>query len=151
MYVCFPFFHIRPPANPVLDLTLAINQFKMQFPNTISHSLRVICAIALITLITPTIAAPMPLSHTMNYPVSGPAPESLSDELPHTELSWMGLTICWNLGVCKRSLRGLDISRKETYSWDRNWYILANGESKSYLVPDERDWGHTCASRWVCK
>lgn len=57
----------------------------MQLLNTISSSLRIIFAITLFVLSAPTIAVPMPLSHTVSYPVSG-AHESLSDELPHTEL-----------------------------------------------------------------
>ncbi|KAJ8071473.1 hypothetical protein OCU04_001793 [Sclerotinia nivalis] len=54
----------------------------MQFLNTTSHSLRVIFAIALLALSTHAAA----LSHTVNYPVSGGAPVSLADEMPHKEL-----------------------------------------------------------------
>ncbi|CAD6443677.1 cadd30b6-f385-4bd7-b10b-3b7f4df328f8-CDS [Sclerotinia trifoliorum] len=54
----------------------------MQFLNTTSCSLRVIFAMAIFTLSTSAAA----LSHTVNYPVSGGAPVSLADEMPHTEL-----------------------------------------------------------------
>ncbi|KAB8301230.1 hypothetical protein EYC80_003117 [Monilinia laxa] len=53
----------------------------MQFLSTTSNSLRVILTIALLSLVTPA----MSLSHVVNYPVSGPRPQSLSDQFANAE------------------------------------------------------------------
>ncbi|KAG4026889.1 hypothetical protein MFRU_035g00410 [Monilinia fructicola] len=53
----------------------------MQLPSITSNSLRVIFTIALLSLITPA----MSLSHVVNYPVSGPRPQSLADQFAHAE------------------------------------------------------------------